>query len=301
MTRPRIGLALGSGSARGWSHIAVLRELEARGIHPDIVCGSSIGALVGGAYAAGQLDALESWVNELTWRDVVGLMDISFEGGLISGRKLLGDMSERFVDLDVEDCAPAFAAVATDYESGTERWLREGSLLDAIRASIALPGLFSPYPYDGRLMIDGGLVNPVPVSLCRALGADVVIAVDLNSDLLTRYPIRRPEADDGIEAADEEGGSGLVGRILSRFRGEETAGPPMPRIADVVARSVNIMSVRITRSRMAGDPPDILVQPHLAHIGLLEFHKAEKAMEGGRQAVRRVAGELDQLLGNGGL
>lgn len=291
--RPRIGVALGSGSARGWAHIAVLRELERRGIYPDIVCGSSVGALVGGAYASGQLDELEEWVTRLTWRDVVSLMDISLEGGLISGRKLLNDMEQRFGDVDIDHCQPQFAAVATDYQTGTERWLREGPLLEAVRASIALPGLFSPYRYQGRLMIDGGMVNPVPVSLCRALGAEVIIAVDLNSDLLTRYPAR--EDDNGQnDLGGKEEGEGLVGRILGRFKSSETQ-EPMPRIADVMARSVNIMAVRLTRTRMAGDPPDVLIQPRLAHIGLMDFHKANKAFTGAREAVKRAADELDQI------
>jgi len=291
--RPRIGVALGSGSARGWAHIAVLRELERRGIYPDIVCGSSVGALVGGAYASGQLDELEQWVTQLTWRDVVSLMDISLEGGLISGRKLLDHMEKRFGDVDIGHCHPEFAAVATDYQTGTERWLREGPLLEAVRASIALPGLFSPYRYQGRLMIDGGMVNPVPVSLCRALGAEVIIAVDLNSDLLTRFPAR--EADNGQnDLGGKEEGEGLVGRILGRFKGSETQ-EPMPRIADVMARSVNIMAVRLTRTRMAGDPPDVLIQPRLAHIGLMDYHKANKAFTGAREAVKRAADELDQI------
>ncbi len=181
MTAPRklrVGLALGSGSARGWAHIGVIRALEAAGIHPDVVCGTSIGALVGGAYVAGELDRLEEWVKTLKMKDVIAFMDFTLSGGLVRGGRLMDHFREHFTDRQIEQIATPFAAVATALDTGAEIWLRSGSIFEAVRASVAVPGFFAPVFHDGMVLVDGGLVNPVPVSLTRALGADIVIAVD---------------------------------------------------------------------------------------------------------------------------
>ncbi len=183
-SKTRIGIALGGGSARGWAHIGVLRALADAGIEPDIVCGTSIGALVGAAYVGGELDPLETWVRSLHLQTVVGFLDFSLNGGLIKGERLIGFFRSHFVDRDIRELARPFGAVATDLQRGREVWLREGLVTDAVRASIALPGRFTPAQLDGRWLVDGSLVNPVPVSLCRAMGADIVIAVDLNTDRL---------------------------------------------------------------------------------------------------------------------
>ena len=188
MTRkPRIGLALGSGSARGWAHIGAIRALEERGIKFDLICGTSIGALVGAVYASGQLEQLEQWVTSLTWAKVWRLMDISFKGGLIRGRTLFNLFRATFQDLDISELATPFGAVATELSSGREIWLRQGKVLDVVRASIAMPGLFTPVVHNGTVLVDGGLVNPVPVSMCRAFGAELVIAIDLSWGKLGRY------------------------------------------------------------------------------------------------------------------
>ena len=183
----KIGIALGSGAARGWAHIGVLRVLEEAGIRPQIVCGTSIGALVGAVYADGDIDALEDWVLGLTWRKVLGFFDISFNGGFLKGAKLITYLRDNLLETTVEELAIPFGAVATDLRNGREVWLREGRAVDVVRASIALPGLFTPVEQDGRLLVDGALVNPVPVSLCRAMGADFVIGVDLGSGLAGRH------------------------------------------------------------------------------------------------------------------
>jgi NTE family protein len=181
----RIGLALGSGAARGWAHIGVIRELERNAIVPDVVCGTSIGSLIGAAMASGELERLEKWVRSLKWQKVISYFDLTMSGGLIKGEKLFAFFRENFRDRDIEDLDTPFGAIATELASGREIWLREGSLFEAVRASISLPGLFTPVERDDQLLVDGGLVNPIPVSMCRALGADVVIAVDLNADLLS--------------------------------------------------------------------------------------------------------------------
>ena len=301
----RIGIALGSGAARGWAHIGVLRGLEEAGVTPDFVCGSSVGAVVGAAYASGRLDTFERWVRALDRSQVVRNLDVALRGGLIKAARFFQYMAEVLPDADIETLPRPFAAVATDLESGREVWLREGSLHDALRASVAMPGLITPVTRSGRWMVDGGLTNPVPVSLCRAMGADSVIAVDLNTTLLgRRFPQPAPVSRDAnvravaastVEAAEDgalEGGAlwsvvhSWAGELRGRLRGDapsESHGPPS--IYDVVANSLNIMQVRVTRSRMAGDPPDLLVAPKLASFALLDIDRAAEAIEEGRRAL----------------
>lgn len=303
--RPRVGLALGGGAARGWAHIGVIRALEEAGIRPDLVCGTSIGALVGAAYAAGELDRFEQWVLALNFREVVSYLDVSLGSGLIRGERLMEFFRRSFTDRSLEQMHMPFAAVATALETGAEIWLREGSMLDAVRASIALPGLFSPVLMNGLVLVDGGLVNPVPVSLARAMGADVLIAVDLSADLIGRH-LRagsRPESPPAEEGA-AEGGSWIrrlqsnLGAILPASSSASVSvpqTPDLPSLLDVLASSINIMQIRITRSRMAGEPPDLIVAPRLAHLGLLDFHCAKEAIEEGRRAVARVMHQLPAL------
>lgn len=318
-SQPSLALALGGGAARGWAHVGVIRALEARGIKPDIVCGTSIGALVGAAYASGELDRFEDWIKRLTVMDIVSFMDVSLNGGLIKGEKLMAFFEKTFVDRPIESLAMPFAAVACDLRSGAEVWLRDGSTADAVRASLALPGLLTPVHYRGKTLVDGGLVNPVPVSLARAMGADVVIAVDLNADLIGRHlkddvpdelaaaanvsPERAVQATGSdaeiswIEQVQKQLHKQLHKRLPLRWPawGEKDA-PPVPSLFDVVASSINIMQVRITRSRMAGEPPDLVIAPKLADLGLMDFHRAEMAMEQGRLAVERSVGQLKELL-----
>jgi NTE family protein len=289
----QIGLALGSGSARGWGHIGVIRALEEAGIRPDIVCGTSIGALVGAAYSAGELSAFERWALRLEMKDVVSFMDVNLRGGLFKGRRLMGFFQQHFADRPIEQLKLPFAAVATALHSGAEVWLRSGSTLDAVRASIALPGLFTPVMHEGMVLVDGGLVNPVPVSLARAMGADVVIAVDLGSDLIGRY--LRPNQPDRLDGIVND----WIGKLQDNFgiaaplRSLDE--PAMPTLPEVLASSISIMQVRIARSRMAGDPPDLVVAPRLAHLHLLDFHRAQEAIEEGRRAVERVGHTLALL------
>lgn len=310
MSGLKIGIALGSGSARGWAHIGVLKALEEMGIRPDVMAGTSIGALVGGASLVGQLDALEEWVKRLERLDILRLMDARLSaGGFMRGDRLMSALSSYVEDRDIQDLETPLGIVATDLNAGREVWLRQGSLQDAVRASIALPGLFSPVLLDGRWLLDGGLVNPVPVSVCRAMGADIVIAVNLSRDTLgrTMRPIggkRQPDRDE--DETDESAFERMLGRMHAglRFRldrllsssteEEEDVGPGM---FDVLAGSINIVQDRITRSRMAGDPPDIQIAPRLAHIRLMEFHRAAPAIEEGHEAVQRASRDLQVLVG----
>ncbi|HXH02858.1 MAG TPA: patatin-like phospholipase RssA [Candidatus Competibacteraceae bacterium] len=298
MAALRIGIALGSGSARGWAHIGVLRALEEQGIVPDIVCGTSIGAAVGAAYASGRLDPLESWVRELTRWDMLRLLDWSSVG--MEGERLMQAFCERVPDVAIESLARPFGAVATDLASGREVWLTHGSLQQAVRASIALPGLFSPLRHKGRWLVDGGLVDPVPVALCRALGADRVIAVNLNGDLLSRQFLRRPRLPSPGELLDSLGqrlqqalGNGGSGRSETGAR-RETVEPP--NLFDTMAYAMHIMQDRITRSRLAGDPPDVVLTPRLGQLALFDFHRAEEAIAAGRDCAERYRAVLADVL-----
>lgn len=286
MAKPRIGLVLGSGSARGWAHIGVIRALAAAGIVPDMICGCSIGALVGAAHAGGELDKLEGWVRGLAWQDVLGLMDISLNGGLLKGEKLMAFFERHFADQGIAALPLPFACVATDLATGREIWLREGSVAAAVRASAALPGLFAPVLRDGRLLVDGGLVNPVPVSLARAMGADIVIAVDLGSDIVGST--LRNAAENGAAALNWKN------RLLSRF-GLARDGD-IPNLSSVLAASLHIMQARIARSRLAGEPADVLLSPRLAHLAPMDYHRAEEAIAEGRAAVERMRPALEYAL-----
>jgi NTE family protein len=292
--RRRVGLALGSGSARGWAHVGVIRALEQAGIRPDLVCGTSVGSLVAAAYAAGELDRFERWLLGMRLKDVVGFMDLSLAGGLLKGERLMEFFRRNFVDRRIEELALTFGAVATALRTGAEVWLRDGSTIEAVRASIALPALFTPVLRDGVTLVDGGLVNPVPVSLARAMGADIVIAVDLSTDRLGR----RLTASARVDA-----GEGLVGEWISKLQ-EGLGGliPPVwsdrdatPSMHDVLFSSIDIMQVRIARSRMAGDPPDFVVLPRLGQLRLLDFHRAKEAIDEGRRAVEEILGSLRAL------
>jgi NTE family protein len=269
----RIGLALGSGAARGWAHVGVIQALEEAGIRPEIVCGSSSGALVGALYVAGRLEALERWGRQLDWRQVLSYFDLSLHGGLIRARRLVEFLTAELAGRTIESLERTFGAVATDLATGREIWLREGPLVESLRAAIALPGFITPVRVDGRWLVDGGLVNPVPVSLCRALGADSVIAVDLNTTLLGRGAAAQAEAPGATEVAPD---------------GE----PAAPSLYEVVVGAINIMQVRITRARMAGDPPDLLVTPRLADFTWLEFGRAPEAVAEGRRAVAQALSGL---------
>ncbi len=292
--RPTIGLALGGGAARGFAHIGVLRTLLARNIVPDVIVGTSIGAVAGGCYASGQLDTLEDWARQLTKRGILGYLDVSFSGaGLIGGNRLANRLDEAIGETLIDKLPVRFAAITTEVGTGHEIWLTRGRMVEALRASYALPGIFPPVRLGGRWLVDGALVNPVPVSAARALGARLVIAVNLNADMLGRgSTIASHGSDDTDEKLRQQtnkprnGLRGMFGAERAVKRQFIDAG--RPGIPTVMVEAFNIMQDRITRARLAGDPPDVLISPRLGQVGWFDFHRAQQAIEIGAAAAERA-------------
>ncbi len=306
----KIGLALSSGAARGWAHIGVFHALRRLGVTVDIIAGCSAGALVGGCYLAGKLDDLENWAKSLNKRKIVGYLDLLVgRGGLIRGERLVKELRRAIGTSRIEDFRIPFIAIATDLVTGHEIWLQKGDLVDAMRASFSLPGLLAPTELEGRLLADGALVNPLPVSACRALGAELVIAVNLNTDTIGKS--RRPGTKvpvamgfDPLPLLEESGQASTAALTDSLARGIFRRDYGRPSIFGIMTTSLNIMQDRLTRSRLAGDPPDVHIAPRVGHVGLLEFDRAEELIREGEDAVERKRPELNdalQVMGFGSL
>jgi NTE family protein len=303
MKRGKIGIALGGGAARGWAHIGVLRALAQAGIVPDIIAGTSIGAVVGGCFAAGRLDELEGFARDLTKRKIFGYLDFNLSGsGLITGQRVMERLEGHLKHVDIESLESRFVAVATEFGTGQETWISRGPLVDAMRASYALPGIFKPVRINNRWLLDGALCNPVPASVCRALGARYVIAVNLNADACGRGN-HFSELDGGLmdEApVVEEPPTPPPARTLSNGFGARNllkrqlfGGPDSgPGISTVMVDAFNIVQDRIARSRLAGDPPDAIINPRLAGINLFDFHAADALISRGMSAAMR---EVDDI------
>ncbi len=298
MTRPSIGLALGGGAARGFAHIGVMRTLIANGIVPDVIVGTSIGAVVGGCYAAQNLDELEAWARSLTVRGVLGYLDISLSGsGLIRGQHLAARLEAALTDRKIDDLPLRFAAIATEFNTGHEIWLTRGRLAEALRASYALPGIFAPVRIGGRWLVDGALVNPVPVSAARALGARLVIAVNLNADLFGRGTIIASHGSDETDEPAVQPTHGIAGFFGKRSLARQFLGSRgRPSIPTVMVEAFNVMQDRITRSRLAGDPPDVLISPRLGQIGWFDFHRGTPAIEIGAEAAEKMLPSINEAI-----
>ncbi|MBI1866904.1 MAG: patatin-like phospholipase RssA [Methylocystis sp.] len=298
----KIGLALSSGMARGWAHIGALRALRQLGVSFDIVAGSSAGALIGGCYLADKLDELEVWVTSLNRRKLLSYLDLHLgRGGLIKGDRLVAELRRTIGPLRIENLRIPFVAVATDLVTGHEVWLQKGDVTDALRASFSLPGLFPPIEMDGRWLADGALVDPLPVAACRALGADMVIAINLNTDIIGKSRQSSAQANMGVgfdPLTWLEGGERTAASSIteSLARGMFRRDYDRPSIFGVMTTSLSIMQDRLTRSRLAGDPPDVHITPRVGHIGLLEFDRSEEAIREGEEAVERRRPELMDAL-----
>ncbi|WP_425358806.1 patatin family protein [Aquibium carbonis] len=283
-----IALALGGGAARGWAHIGVLRALDEARIPINMIAGTSIGALVGGCYLAGKLDELEEFARGLTKRRIFGLLDFHLGGsGLLSGIKLTARLKEHMNGLTFSDLPKPFVCVAAEIRTGHEIWLSSGSLITAMRASYALPGVFEPVTANKRVLVDGALVNPVPVSVCRAYEQPLVVAVNLHYDLFGRAAVIRHSAGELLVEKDAPRPTRAETQVRER---ESKLG-----ITGVMVEAFNIIQDRISRARLAGDPPDMSLQPKLGHIGLTEFHRADEAIRLGYEATVANINELKRL------
>ena len=294
---PRVGLVLGSGASRGWSHVGVIKALLQEGIEPDVVCGASVGAMIGAAYLAGNLEKLEDWVLGSTRTDVLKFFKIKLsQAGLVDNDRFDWFLHNYIAaeDMLIEELPKPFAAVATNLDSGREVWLMKDKLAEAVRASMALPGLYSAVRNDKRWLVDGGLVNPVPVTTCQALGAEVVIAVNLNSDIIGKHN-NKPEP----ATLEKEGVLSNLKQTAREYSNSLFASHEKkdeePSTFYSITNSINIVQDRITRSRLAGDPADVMITPRLAHIGLLDFHMAEEAIKEGERCGKKGLDEIRAL------
>jgi NTE family protein len=300
--RPIIGLALGGGAARGFAHIGIVRTLIAHGIVPNVVVGTSIGAVVGGTYAAGHLDKLEEWARGLQPRSVLGYLDIRLNGsGLIGGDKLAAQLEAAMGQTLIEDLPLKFASVATEVRTGHEIWLTHGRMVDALRASYALPGIFAPVLAGDRWLVDGALVNPVPVSAARALGAEIVIAANLSSDIFTHSTTiyshgASAAAKAAAEPAPAKRGFGKFFSAERAVKREFFGGAGRPGISSIMVDAFNIMQDRITRARLAGDPPDLLISPRVGQIGWFDFHRADDLIAHGARAAERAIVSIQEVI-----
>lgn len=306
--RPVIGLALGGGAARGFAHIGIIRTLVAHGIVPNVVVGTSIGAVVGGAYASGHLDAVEEWARSLQPRNILSYLDIRLNGsGLIGGTKLAAEIEASMGQTLIEDLPIKYATVATEVRTGHEIWLTHGPMVDAMRASYALPGIFSPVLIGDRWLVDGALVNPVPVSAARAMGAEIVIAANLSSDVFTHSTTvyaHGPSANATATVVPEAEGEPEprkrgIGKFFSAERTvkrEFFGGGGRPGISSVMVDAFNIMQDRITRARLAGDPPDLLISPRVGKIGWFDFHRADELIAHGTRAAERAIESIQEAI-----
>lgn len=297
MRQVKIGLALGSGAAKGWSHIGVINALQRMGIEIDIVAGCSVGSLVGAAYASGRLALLESWVRSFSYWDVIRLMDFSWRrGGLIRGERVFNHVRRLVPHENIEQCSLRFGSVATNLSTGRELWLTDGDLNQAVRASCSMPGLLAPVSWNGDWLVDGAVVNPVPISLTRALGADIVIAVDLQQDAHLMQQNLLSVTPQGTEM-DKQPLNSWGGRLrhqLARLTSRRI--DRVPGAMEIMTTSIQVLENRLKRNRMAGDPPDVLLQPLCRQISTLDFHRADEAITAGQIAVEKKRDELLPLV-----
>ncbi len=307
MPRPKIGLALGSGSARGWCHIGIIEALNERGIAPDIVCGCSIGAMVGAAYVADKMTPLREWIQALKWSEIASSLRVRLAGGGLIDGDVFKDLMVRLnIDAPIESYTTQFAAVATDFATGREIWLHNGPIHEAVRASMAMPGVFSPSRHGEGWLVDGGLVNPVPVSMCRALGASFVIAVNLNDNLVdegTEVSVARPCPPEQqnpqqpmLESLIQKVPPSLQPHISRITPNPQASKPAAPGLFKVFETSINIMQVQITQSRLSKETPDVLLVPHLNHVGLFDFESAQEAIAEGHACVDQAMPALGPLI-----
>ena len=289
--RKKIGLALGGGAARGWAHIGVINAFQEAEIPIDYVAGTSMGALVGAFFVAGQIDNLKKLALHLDWKDIIAFFDIVFpKSGLIDGKKVTELLKKNISQFKIEEVSIPFAAVATDIVTGGEVILDKDDIIDAVRASISIPGIFTPVKINKEILVDGGVVNPVPVNVVKNMGAEVVIAVDVNAHLVipTMQKVRKAQIPEtgrfNLKNLKEK-----IKDLDLPYLKNWTSKEPLPNIFEIILSSIYIMEKQITRDRLRLDKPQVLIEPEVGNIGFLEFHRAHEAIaEGYKAAMRKI-------------
>lgn len=307
MTEKTVSLVLGSGGARGMAHIGIIRCLEDNGYRISNIAGASIGALIGGFYAAGKLDKYQSWVTALERRDVLRLLDLSFDGGgLFKGDKIMTVLRRLVSDARIEDLPIEFTAVAVDIERQREIWFTEGSLFEAIRASIAIPSVFKPHYYQGMMLVDGGVLNPVPMAPTLRTMTDLTLAVNLNGREEIPRPSPRTRAKKPVptDATTQNTVHRAISRFIDRWWKEEDAKDEEPQnkwsIMELINRSIDTMQNTIAHMKLAAHQPDILIEIPRSSGGLFDYFLAEDIIAEGYQLCEEALRRYESKNGNGG-
>ena len=284
--KPRVALALGAGAAKGLAHIGAIEVLEERGFEIVAIAGTSMGALIGGIYGMGKLDIYRDWVSTLARFDVLRLVDWSFSGGgFIKGDRIMAALRELIGEVNIEELDIAYTAVATDIDREREVWLTKGPLFDAIRASIAIPTLFRPYAHEGRRLVDGALLNPLPVLPLMREDADYVVAVSVDGAAELQ---KAPEKD--VTAVADAGYVAKLGRLIGKVLPLGETKTRDPGAFDLMTQSMDLMQANLSRLRLAAYPPDLLVEIPRNVSAVYEFYRARELIELGRE---RTAAMLD--------
>ncbi|MEE4262418.1 MAG: patatin-like phospholipase family protein [Desulfobacteraceae bacterium] len=309
-SRKTVGLALGSGSSRGWAHIGAIEALEEENIPVDYVAGSSVGSYVGALYASGSLKSLKEFVLAMDGKKVFSYFDVVFpRSGILDGTKRLKELFSFHTDVeDFSELKIPVMMVATDMATGKKIVLKSGNIFNALRATMSIPGLFAPVRVKDRWLVDGGLVDPVPVGVARALEADVVIAVDLNSGIIShKKPQRQPKPAAKKSEDSPAYKIELLKKMAEYYEHAETSftskinellnrESSTPDIIETVMTSINIMQERITRINLAVEPPDVLIQPRLGQLKMMDFDQVEQTIEEGYISVKEKIADIKKLL-----
>ncbi len=315
-----LGLALGGGSSRGWAHIGVIKALSDADIRVDYIAGVSIGAFVGAFFCAGKLALLEEYTRQLNWRSILTSFDPVFpKSGLLDGKKLTQLISDQKDMQSFAQLAHPLRIVTTDLLSGREVVLNSGNLAEAVRASVAVPGILTPVKYNDCLLVDGALVNPVPVNIVKQMGADCVIAVDLNVNRASERAARRKKQtrrealkaflmESNSSSSEKLGSNQFIKKLQKYFKSTDSAirerlfqwlssEEPLPNIFDIFGTSFSIMQERIATINALVNPPELTVKPQLGHLKFLDFDQAESTIREGYAATEPHIADIKKLIG----